>query len=124
MLDDRPSILALLSCGPLLLAGVTSGAPAAAQGVDATTGESGFGVEDTHVVTIPFSAFHVARLAGAALFVDFSLGGVLAQNGSCSVCTYLIAPVDAGLVPNGALITGLAAFVRDDDADADEDIRV
>ncbi len=124
MLDDRRSLVAVLSCGALLLAGVTSGTAAAAQEVDATTGESGFGVEDTQVVTIPFSAFHVARLAGASLFVDFSLGGVLAQNGSCSACTYLIAPVDAGLVPNGALITGLAAFVRDDDADVDEDIQV
>ncbi len=109
----------------ILLVCCTGAAPAASQVPEATAGASGFGIEDNQVVTIPYSAFHPAFPSQSFVSSDFALGGMLATDWvHDSALAYLIAPLDAGLVPNGARITGFAAYVKDDDGASDANIRV
>ncbi len=110
--------------GSLLLAGSVPCGPALAQDIAVIAAPSGFGIEDNQVVTLPYSAFREAFPGASRVASDFALGGVRVQDEFDFQQAYLIAPIDGSLVPNGALITGFAAYVRDADGGADDNIRV
>src|SRR5262245_60889422 len=86
--------------------------------------ESGFGPLD-QVVNIPFSGF---ASMGTSLFSPATHyccddGYQFSYTGTPGYAI-MQAPVDAGLIPNGATISQFAAYVGDSTSVADEEIRV
>lgn len=85
---------------------------------------SGFGVEDSWAVTIPAAAFR--PIHRETWFVYAEDGGyVYAVSDYATTCSLtLLAPIDASLVPNGALITHVRAYVWDSMGGTDENLQV
>ena len=83
------------------------------------TSKSGFG-PDQHVVNIPFSEFFPGGAAGDGTYgTSIYLGARWPRGGH----NFLLATIDAGLVPNGADLQQVAFYFRDANAGIDRDFR-
>jgi hypothetical protein len=108
--------------GPVGLAGCLLGSALGAQGLAPAVGQSGFGVQDEQVVNVSAYDFLPNETA-----TDYEIAaGVLSAKDNVNPCgrALFAAPIGAGLIPNGALITGVAAYVADSTSVVDENIRV
>jgi S-layer homology domain len=98
-----------------------SGAVVYPQGTDPdllVSPKSGFG-PDQHVVNIPFSQFFPAGTGDGTYATDLNEGTRWPTGGS----NFLVATIDAGLVPNGADLQQVAFYFSDDTGGIDRNFR-
>jgi S-layer homology domain len=118
--EERHELASRVPVTPIGAAGVST------QGVDpdllykAKAAKSGFGVDDMHVVNVPFSEFF-PRFSSAS----YTTLCCVTEGGRWPTASdnILVGTIDAGLVPNGARVELLAFYIQDDNGVLDANFR-